>query len=95
MGKRPELLKYTVDTTAAGKYELTMKVCTVSKPAPVIARLNRRTLINKTLPYTKGNWQRTEPEIIELREGRNTIQLTFRAPNRGVSIKDFQLKPVQ
>jgi len=95
LGKRPELLKYTVETPAAGKYEMTMKVCTVSKPAPVIARLNRRTMVNKTLPYTKGSWQRTEPEIIELREGRNTIQLTFRAPNRGVSIKDFQLKPVQ
>jgi len=95
LGGRPELLKYTVEAPAAGKYELTMKVCTVSKPAPVIARLNRRTLVNKTLPYTKGSWQRTEPEIIELREGRNTIQLTFRAPNRGVSIKDFQLKPVQ
>lgn len=95
LGKRPELLKYTVEAPAAGKYELTMNVCTVSKPAPVIARLNRRTLVNKTLPYTKGSWQRTEPEIIELREGRNTIQLTFRAPNRGVSIKEFQLKPVK
>jgi hypothetical protein len=95
LGKRPELLKYTIEAPAAGKYEMTMKVCTVSKPAPVIARLNRRTLVNKTLPYTKGDWQRTEPEIIELREGRNTIQLTFRAPNRGVSIKDFQLKPVK
>jgi hypothetical protein len=95
LGKRPELLKYTVEAPTAGKYEMTMKVCTVSKPAPVIARLNRRTLVNKTLPYTKGSWQRTEPEIIELREGRNTIQLTFRAPNRGVSIKDFQLKPVK
>ncbi len=95
LGNRPELLKYTVEAPAAGKYELTMNVCTVSKPAPVIARLNRRTLVNKTLPYTKGSWQRTEPEIIDLREGRNTIQLTFRAPNRGVSIKEFQLKPVK
>jgi hypothetical protein len=95
LGKRPELLKYTVEAPAAGKYELTMNVCTVSKPSPVIARLNRRTLVNKTLPYTKGGWQRTKPEIIELREGRNTIQLTFRAPNRGVSIKEFQLKPVK
>ncbi len=95
LGNRPELLKYTVESPAAGKYEMTMKVCTVSKPAPVIARLNRRTLVNKTLPYTKGDWQRTEAEVIELREGRNTIQLTFRAPNRGVSIKDFELKPVK
>ena len=95
LGKRPELLKYSLEVPSAGKYEMTMKVCTVSKPAPVIARLNRRTLVNKTLPYTKGSWQRTQAEVIELREGRNTIQLTFRAPNRGVSIKDFELKPVQ
>jgi hypothetical protein len=95
MGIRPELLKYTVVAPAAGKYELTLNVCTVSSEFPVIARLNRRTLVNTKLPYTKGSWQRTAPEILELREGRNTLQLTCRAPNRGVSIKDFQLKPVK
>ena len=47
------------------------------------------------LPYTKGDWQRTESEVIELKEGRNTIMLTFRAPNRGVSIKELHLKPVK
>ena len=95
LGNRPELLKYTIEAPADGKYELSMNVCTVSEPAPVIARLNRRTMVDKTLPYTKGSWQQTEPEIIELKEGRNTIQFTMRAPNRGVSIKDFQLKPVK
>jgi hypothetical protein len=95
LGNRPELLKYTVEAPAAGKYELTMDVCTVSKKYAVIARLNRRTLVTAMLPYSKGTWERTEPEIIELREGRNTIMLTFRAPNRGVSIKQFQLKPVK
>ena len=94
MGNRPELLKYTVEAPSAGKYELSMKVCTVSEPAPIIARLNRRTLIDKTLPYTKGSWQRTEAAVLELREGRNTIQFTCRSPNRGISIKEFQLKPV-
>jgi hypothetical protein len=94
LGVRPEILRYTVEAPAAGKYELSLNVSTVSEKYEVIARLNRRTLVNTMLPYTKGTWQRTEPEIIELREGRNTIQLTFRAPNRGVSIKDFQLKPV-
>ena len=95
LGNRPEILRYTVEAPAAGKYELTLNVCTVSKKYEVIARLNRRTLVNTMLPYTKGSWQRTEPEIIELRKGRNTIMLTFRAPNRGVSIKEFQLKPVE
>ena len=95
IGERPELLKYTVEAPAAGNYELTLNVSTVSEKYEVIARINRRKMVNVMLPYTKGSWQRTEPEIIELREGRNTIQFTFRAPNRGVSLKDFQLKPVQ
>ncbi len=95
LGQRPEILKYTVKAPAAGKYELTMNVCTVSQKYEVIARLNRRTLVNTMLPFSKGTWERTEPEIIELREGRNTIMLTFRAPNRGVSIKEFRLKPVK
>jgi len=95
LGNRPEILRYTVETPAAGKYELTLNASTVSEKYEVIARLNRRTLVNTMLPYTKGSWQRTEPEIVELREGRNTIMLTFRAPNRGVSIKEFQLKPVK
>ncbi|MEC9124165.1 MAG: hypothetical protein VX969_08465, partial [Verrucomicrobiota bacterium] len=94
IGSQPEILKYSVEVPSAGKYELTLNVCTVSEKDPVIARLNRRTLVNTILPYTKGAWQRTEPEVIELREGRNTIQFTYRAPNRGVSIKDFRLKPL-
>ncbi|MEO1843795.1 MAG: hypothetical protein ABGZ37_05905 [Akkermansiaceae bacterium] len=95
LGERPELLKYTVEAPADGKYELALNVNTVSEKYEVIARINRRAMVNVMLPYTKGSWQHAEPEIIELKEGRNTIQLTFRAPNRGVSIKDFQLKPVK
>ena len=95
LGSQPEILKYSVEIPSAGKYEMTMNVCTVSEEDPVIARLNRRTIVNTILPYTKGTWQRTKPETIELREGRNTIQFTYRAPNRGVSFKDFQLKPLE
>ena len=95
LGNRPEILRYTVEVPATGKYELTLNVCTVSPKYEVIARLNRRTLVNAMLPYTKGSWQRTAPKTIELRKGRNSIQLTFRAPNRGVSIKEFQLRPVK
>jgi hypothetical protein len=95
LGTRPEILRYTVQVSAAGKYEITVKVATVSVQQPVILRLNRRTLVNVTLPYTKGLWQQTEPEVIELREGANSIMFTLRAPNRGVSIKEFQLKPMK
>ena len=95
LGTRPEILRYTVQVSAAGKYEITVKVATVSVQQTVILRLNRRTLVNVTLPYTKGLWQQTEPEVIELREGANSIMFTLRAPNRGVSIKEFQLKPMK
>lgn len=95
LGNRPEILRYSVEAPAAGKYELTANVATVSTQQSVIFRLNRRTLVNTTLPYTKGMWQQSEPEIIELRKGRNSIMVTLRAPNRGVSLKEFQLKPVK
>ena len=95
LGTRPEILRYTVQVPAAGKYEITAKIATVSAQQTVILRLNRRTLVNVTLPYTKGLWKQTDPQVIELREGGNSIMFTLRAPNRGVSIKEFQLKPMK
>ncbi len=95
LGNRPELLRYTIEAPAAGKYELTATVATVSIKQNVIFRLNRRTLVHVMLPYTKGMWKQSEPKTVELRKGRNSIMLTLRAPNRGVSIKAFQLKPVR
>ena len=95
LGSRPEILRYTVEAPQAGKYEITAQVATVSPQQSVIFRVNRRTLVNVTLPYTKGMWDQSEPDTIELKEGRNSIMVTFRAPNRGVSIKGFELKPVQ
>ena len=95
LGNRPEILRYTVEAPTAGKYELTAKVATVSTQQEVIFRLNRRTIVNVTLPYTKGSWQQSDPKIVDLRAGRNSIMVTFRAPNRGVSIKEIRLKPVK
>jgi len=47
------------------------------------------------LPFSLGMWEDTKPVTIDLREGRNTLMLTCRAPNRGVSLKHFKLKPVE
>lgn len=94
-GSRPEILRYNVEAPAAGKYEVSALVSVVSVGQEVTLRVNRRIIIEMGLPYTKGLWQQSEPEVIELREGRNSIMVTFRAPNRGVSIKHFQFKPVK
>ena len=93
-GIRPELLKYTVQAPAAGKYELTAQVVTVTVDRSCLLRLNRRTLLDIALPYTCGMWKHTKPVTIELKEGRNTLQFTLKAPNKGLTIKDFTLKPV-
>jgi len=95
LGQRPELVRYTVEAPAEGKYELTAKVATVSPKMEAIVRVNRRLLLDMPLPYTKGMWQETEPIVMDLKEGRNSLMITFRAPNRGMTLKELQIKPVK
>jgi hypothetical protein len=56
--------------------------------------MNREQPVSHGLPYTKGAWMEMEPLRVKLEEGRNMISITARAPNRGISIKHFELKPV-
>ena len=95
LGESPEILRYSVEAPKAGKYEVSTLVTTVSTGMNAIFRINRRELVDVKLPYSKGMWTQSEPQIINLREGRNSIMVTFRAPNRGVSIKQIELKPVK
>ena len=95
IGQRPELLSYTVDVPKAGKYGFTAHVCTVTLERKVLLRVNRRTLVDVDIPYTKADWMDTEPVELELKEGRNRISFTQYAPNKGVSIKHFKLKPME
>lgn len=95
LGERPELISYTVEVPADGKYTLTARVATVSPKQQAIIRLNRRTLIDMPLPYTKGMWEESAPVPINLTQGRNNLMFTCRAPNRGITIKDFRLTPVK
>jgi hypothetical protein len=94
-GRRPELLSYTVDIPKAGKYKFTAHVCTVTMERKFLLRVNRRSLVDVDIPYTKADWMDTEPVDLELKEGRNRISFTQYAPNKGLSIKKFKLKPVK
>jgi|TARA_B110000037_G_scaffold212355_1_gene265036 hypothetical protein len=95
IGQRPELLNYTVDIPKAGKYGFTAHVCTVTVERKFLLRVNRRTLVDVDIPYTKADWMDTEPVELDLKEGRNRISFTQYAPNKGVSIKCFKLKPME
>lgn len=91
-GQRPELLSYTVEIPKAGKYAFTAQVCSVTMGRQFMLRVNRRTLVDVNIPYTKADWMDTKPVELELKEGRNRISFTQKAPNKGVSIKEFKLK---
>jgi hypothetical protein len=95
LGKLPELIKYRIEVPAAGDYELSAQVATVSNKQEILVRINRDDPAPFGLPYTKGMWQETAPLKVSLSEGRNMISITARAPNRGLSIKQFQLKPLK
>lgn len=93
-GGQPEMLKYYVEGIPAGKYALTAQVCTVTVDRSMLLRLNRRTLVDMALPYTKGFWESTNPVTVDVQEGRNTLIFTLTSPNKGVSIRNFKLTPL-
>lgn len=95
LGQQPELFKYRVDLPAEGEYELVADCATVSPNLELLVRVNRDEPAPLAMPYTKGMWETSKPFRVKLTEGRNTISLTARTPNRGVSIKKSHLKPVK
>lgn len=94
-GQRPELLTYNIEVPQAGTYEFTALVCSVTMSQQFMLRVNRRTLVDVAIPYTKADWMDTEPVEFELKEGQNRISFTQKAPNKGISIKQFKLKPAK
>ena len=95
LGQGPELFKYRVEVPSEGEYELSAEVATVSQHLELLVRLNHDEPVPFAVPYTKGMWQSSDAIRIKLTEGRNTISVTARSPNRGVSIKNWRLKPVK
>jgi len=95
LGQRPELFKYRVELPTAGEYELTADVVTVSPNHEMLVRVNREEPAHFPMPFSKGFWQTSNPIRLKLDEGRNIISITARTPNRGVSIKNWHLKPVK
>ena len=75
-------------------------VVTVAINRGFLLRLNRRTMVDLEVPFTRGKWERTGPVIIDLKKGRNSLQFTLKAPNKGLTIwatpdVRFSLYPVR
>lgn len=79
----------------SGNYLLTAKVCTVNVNQQLRISTNKydddkgQTL---NLLYTLGEWKQTEPIVVQLKEGPNSIYFWRDAPPQyGISIKEFVL----
>ena len=94
-GNRPELRSYTINLPEAGKYNFTANVVTVTTDRSFTIRANRRAMYEVAVPLTIGEWMETKPVPMDLKAGRNKLQLTLKAPNKGLSIKNFTLTPVK
>jgi hypothetical protein len=92
-GGRPELMRYQVEVPAAGTYQLSAHVVTVTLDQSLMLRLNRRTMVDVPVPYTCGKWENSQPVTIELNEGKNTLEFTAQPGNKGISLKAFTLTP--
>jgi len=92
-----------IDVPIDGIYSLTATVCTVTvqqtltvSTAAVYNKDDASTApIVMELPYTMGEWQNTNPVLLSLNTGMNTLYFwRENPPQYGVSIKEFKLTKV-
>jgi len=89
-------LEYTFDATKAGKYELTSRMASSRWDMSLLISANGAGPVTLPIPFKSGLWETSEPVVIELKVGSNT--LTFARPEdirKGIAIKDFTLTPVK
>ena len=93
---KPEEFEYTFDAPAAGKYALSARVVTPSwKQHLLVAANGAKEPTDIVLPFTVGMWETTEPVEVTLVKGRNVLRFSRNEPVKGVTIKDFTLRPVK
>lgn len=91
----PEEFEYTFDVPAAGKYALTARVVTPSwKQHLLVAANDAKEPADIALPFTVGMWDTTQPVEVTLVKGRNVLRFSRNEPVKGLTIKDFTLKPL-
>ena len=92
-----QTFEYTFDAPAAGTYALTARVVTPSWRQRLTVTANGSgNPVDIALPHTVGMWDQTEPVEITLAEGKNVLRFSRNHESlKGISIKDFTLKPLK
>lgn len=85
---------YTFDAPQAGRYALTARVATVQDGQVFLVSTNDAKPTESPVPYTLGMWRQTTPVEVTLAKGGNILNFELKTGSRGVTIKDFTLKPL-
>lgn len=92
----PEEFEYTFEAPAAGKYALTARVVTPSWKQHLLVAVNgAEEPTDIELPFTVGTWDKTQSVIVSLVKGQNVLRFSREEPVKGLTIKDFTLRPVK
>ena len=86
--------EYVFDAPKAGKFMLTARVATLQAGQTFTLAANSAAApVSLPVPFTTGLWQPTSPTAVQLVKGRNVLAFGLTPDSRGVTIKDFTLKP--
>jgi len=92
----PEEFEYTFEAPAAGKYALSARVVTASADQHLLVAANdAKEPTDIAVPFTIGMWDKTQPVEVTLVKGRNVLRFSRNEPVKGLTIKDFTLKPLK
>jgi len=93
---KPEQFEYTFAAPAAGKYALSARVVTTSAEQHLLVAANGAAEpTDIAVPYTVGKWGKTQLVEVSLVKGRNVLRFSRNEPVKGLTIKDFTLRPVK
>jgi formylglycine-generating enzyme required for sulfatase activity len=89
-------MEFSIDAPTAGEYILSAKVCSANYDQSLQLAVNDASAPTTIkLPFTLGKWGQSEPVKLTLKQGQNTLRFwRDQAPQRGVAVKEFTLKPV-
>ncbi len=89
--------EYPITASHAGRYALTARVVTMNHEQTLNVSANDDpTETTIPLPFTAGQWQDTEPVVIELKQGANVLKFSrTNPPQYGVAVKAFTLEPLK
>jgi len=93
----PVDFSYTFEASAAGKYALTARVVTTSADQHLLVAANdAKEPTDIAVPFTVGMWDKTPPVEVSLVKGKNVLRCSRGGENiKGLTIKDFTLKPLK